>query len=107
MRKLLCLCINLSVALFCFAQQKILSGTISDKENKPLAAVTIQTTLRSTVSDEKGHFSLPVSKGEVVVFSHMGMKPKQMVVDENSLTVAINLEEDLQNLDEVVVLGYT
>ena len=37
MRKLLCLCTLLLVALFSFAQQKILSGTISDKDKKTVA----------------------------------------------------------------------
>ena len=107
MRQLLCLVTLLLTALFSYAQQKILSGTVSDKNKKPLASVSIQTPLRTTVSDEKGHFSIPVSKGEVVMFSYIGMKPQQLVVDENNLTIAINLEEDPQNLNEVVVLGYT
>ena len=107
MRKLLCLCTLLLVALFSFAQQKILSGTISDKDKRPLPSVSVQTSTRSTVSDEKGHFSIPVSTGEVVTFSYIGRKPHQLIVSESDVNININLEEDPQNLNEVVVLGYT
>src|SRR5918995_5003246 len=102
MRKLLCLCTLLLAAFFSFAQQKILSGTVSDKNKKALPSVSVQTSTRSAVSDEKGLFSIPVSIGDVVTFSFIGRKPYQHTVSENDLNINISLEEDPQNLNEVV-----
>ncbi|MDQ2751987.1 MAG: carboxypeptidase-like regulatory domain-containing protein, partial [Bacteroidota bacterium] len=56
------------------AQQQTVTGTVEDKDNKPLANASVQVsgTKRGTVTDEQGHFTIAASKGNVLVVSSVG-----------------------------------
>ncbi len=91
-----------------FAQQTFtVSGTVTDVNSAPIPGVNIVilNTTRGTQTDFDGNFSLTVSEGEVVQFSYIGFAP-QTVVMTGQTTINIILEEDLNKLDEVVVIGY-
>jgi TonB-linked SusC/RagA family outer membrane protein len=84
-----------------------LSGIVSDaSDGEPLPGVTVQTQSKvGTVTDLDGHYVLQVTKGDQVSFSYLGMLTQTVKID-NQQTINIALENDLQALDEVVVVGY-
>ncbi|HET9503014.1 MAG TPA: TonB-dependent receptor [Hymenobacter sp.] len=83
-------------------------GRVVDAKGQPLPGVTvlIKGTKTGTSTDANGifNFNLPTGK-EVLIFSFVGYKTKEMAVDGRS-TLDVSLEEDAAALDDVVVVGY-
>lgn len=106
MRKLLfVLCMLLSIGAF--AQQRVLTGKVTDNKGEALPGVSIiiKGTSTGTATDFDGNFTLNVSPGNVLEFSFIGYKPQTITVaDQKVLNVV--MEEDMEQLDEVVVIGY-
>jgi TonB-linked SusC/RagA family outer membrane protein len=96
-----------------FAQQGTIKGTVTDADGNPIigANIFIEGTTEGTVSDIDGKFTLPVSNiGAIQVSaSFVGyLKETQSVTVTDGGTASIDflLIEDLQQLSEVVVIGY-
>ncbi|MEH0152939.1 TonB-dependent receptor [Limibacter armeniacum] len=90
------------------AQEQILKGKVTDTATGfPLPGVNIQieNTAKGTMSDANGAFQLGVSKGDVLLVSFIGYKSMSLVVG-NATTLDIKLEESLEELEEVIVVGY-
>jgi len=90
-----------------FAQEKTISGTVSDNTGLPLPGVNIvvKGTTNGTQSDFDGNYSIQTAVGQTLVFSYVGFKTsEQRVGAANSINV--QMEEDAAVLDEVVVTGY-
>ncbi|MBN2522351.1 MAG: TonB-dependent receptor [Bacteroidales bacterium] len=107
----------LGLMIFCtgaiFAQQGIINGTVTDANGDPIigANVYIEGTTQGTVSDIDGNFSLPdITAGSVQLsVSFIGyLTETQTVTVGDGVSVEANfmLIEDLQQLSEVVVIGY-
>ncbi len=92
------------VVQLAFAQEKIISGTITDNNGMPLPGVNIliQNTNIGTQSDFDGKYNIKTNKGAVLVFSYVGFSKKTIVVNESN-TINVALEEDAAQLEEVVV----
>lgn len=102
----------LLVVLICssgigFAQDKEVSGTITDANNVPVVGVNVivQNTTNGTQSDFDGNYSITAAPGDVLVFSFIGFKNQERIVDTDD-TINVVMEEDLASLDEVVITGY-
>ncbi|MBT33694.1 MAG: SusC/RagA family protein [Thalassobius sp.] len=91
------------------AQQRVVKGTIIDQETSeplPGANVLIKGTTQGTITDINGEFSLAVnSSDDVLVFSYVGFLPTEIAVGEQT-NITVNLQQDLQALEEIVVIGY-
>ena len=87
-----------------FAQEKTISGTVSDQNNIPLGGVNIlvQGTSNGTQSDFDGNFTITASVGQTLVFSYIGMKQTTAVVGSSNV-MNIQMQEDAEALQEVVV----
>lgn len=82
----------------------IIAGRVSSPDGKPLAgvSVTIKGSKKGTSTDIGGVFAIDANKGDILVFSIIGYKPKEVTVsDAASLTIV--LETSNQQLTEVVV----
>lgn len=90
-----------------FAQEKTVSGTITGDQGMPLVGVNVivQGTTRGTLTDFDGHYSIPVSQGEVLEFSYVGYATTTKTVGAQSV-IDVVLEVDAAQLEEVVVVGY-
>ncbi|MFK8298459.1 carboxypeptidase-like regulatory domain-containing protein [Capnocytophaga cynodegmi] len=90
-----------------FAQEKVVTGTVKDNLGHELLGVTVivKGEQVGTQTDFDGKYSLKVAQGKVLVFSFIGMKNKEITVG-NSSKIDVILEEDVQNLEEVVIMGY-
>lgn len=91
---------------FLFAQSITVSGTVTDAEGIALPGVNIQVkgTNTGTSTDFDGNYQLSASEGDVLVFSFLGFKTKEIPITGPTLNVS--LEEDSATLDEVVVTAF-
>ncbi len=92
------------VVQFTFAQEKTISGTVSDVSGLPLPGVNIlvKGTTSGSQTDFDGKYSLKANSGDVLSFSYLGLKAKEVTVGASN-TVNVTMEEDTAVLDEVVV----
>ena len=88
MRKLFFLLPLLLLAIFSFAQQKTITGTVTGKTDKtPLAGVSVQSKNKTVLTDASGKFSIEASAGDNLTFSYVGMKPVTIKVADNDLNL--------------------
>lgn len=91
-----------------FAQNKTVTGRITDNAGTPLPNVSVQVKGSSigTTSDVNGRFSLSVpSSASTLVFTYSGMDAQEMAIGNES-NLNVSLQGRAQALDEVVVVGY-
>ncbi|WP_026259944.1 SusC/RagA family TonB-linked outer membrane protein [Segetibacter koreensis] len=108
MRKLAYLVTVLLFSLHALAQQRTITGTITDDRNTPLSGVSInvKTTNIGAQTDSLGNFtiSVPGSK-KTLVASFVGFESQEIsVADQNN--IKISLKPQASNLTAVVVTGY-
>ena len=86
-----------------FAQEKTVSGTVSDENGLPLigATVVISGTSNGTTTDFDGKFMITASTGDVLNFSYVGYSDQNITVGTSN-TIDATLQPD-NSLDEVVV----
>ncbi|WP_298484221.1 SusC/RagA family TonB-linked outer membrane protein [uncultured Maribacter sp.] len=86
------------------AQEKTVSGTVSDQDGLPLPGVNIviQGSTSGTQTDFDGNYSINASEGQTLMFSYIGQKTTTAVVGASN-TINVKLQEDAEALDEVVV----
>ncbi|MGV3695551.1 SusC/RagA family TonB-linked outer membrane protein [Flavobacterium sp.] len=91
---------------FSFAQEKTVTGVVSDKSGPiPGANVVVKGTTRSTQTDFDGKYAIKASQGEVLVISFTGYTNATITVGGAS-NYNVSLKEASNILEEVVVLGY-
>ena len=86
-----------------FAQQKTVSGVITDDQGVPLpgATIVVLETAAGASSDFDGNYSIQVEEGQTLAFSFVGYSTQELTVGSNS---NYNIILQLGNaLDEVVV----
>lgn len=88
--------------------QRSVRGKVVDKEGQGLLGVSIMEkgTNNGTISNAEGAFSLSLSNADpVLLFSYIGYQKQEIRVgSRNNLNII--LEEELELLNEVVVVGY-
>lgn len=99
--------LSLAALLSVSAQQKSVTGTVSDENGTPLPGVNIieEGTTNGTLTDFDGNFAITAREGAVLKVSYLGMKT-QLVTVGSSDTINVVLEEDTSQLDEVVVTAF-
>ncbi|MFG4004686.1 SusC/RagA family TonB-linked outer membrane protein [Flavobacterium aquidurense] len=91
------------VAQLTFAQERAVSGTVSDNTGMPLPGVSVlvKGTKTGTQTDFDGKFSIKASSSQILVFSYIGMKTQEAAASSTSLSV--KLKDDSVELEGVVV----
>ncbi|MDE3741565.1 SusC/RagA family TonB-linked outer membrane protein [Maribacter polysaccharolyticus] len=87
-----------------YAQEKAISGTITDQDGLPLPGVNIVIlgTTTGTQSDFDGLYTIRASEGQTLLFTYVGQKDIRKVVGAGN-TIDVQMQDDAQALDEVVV----
>lgn len=87
-----------------FAQEKTISGNVSDNSGLPLPGVNIvvKSTATGTQTDFDGNYTINVNRGAVLTYSYVGFTTKEVVVGDNN-SINIQLEASASELEEVVV----
>lgn len=105
---------KLLIGAFCFfftltiyAQEKIVTGVVTDNNGMPVPGVNIiiRGTSTGTQTNFDGEYTLEASPGDVLVFSFLGLQTISRTVGEDDVYNVV-MEESSSNLDEVVVVGY-
>ncbi|GLU43663.1 SusC/RagA family TonB-linked outer membrane protein [Allomuricauda sp. NBRC 101325] len=86
------------------AQEKNVTGTVTDQDGLPLPGVSILVvgTNNGTQSDFDGNYSIMASTGQVLRFSYIGQKTVERTIG-TATVIHVSLEQDTQALEEVVV----
>jgi len=94
-------------SLSLFAQEKSITGKVIDEEGIPIPSVTvsIKGTSTGTVTDFDGMYSIRANQDDVLMFSFVGFKSKEIQVGDKS-SIDVTLATDTDQLEEVVVIGY-
>ncbi|OUR95058.1 hypothetical protein A9Q87_00515 [Flavobacteriales bacterium 34_180_T64] len=90
--------------------KKMITGMVTDETNGyplPFINIIIKGTTSGTQTDFDGKFRLKVAKNDILVFSYLGMKTKEIVISkQHNLHLSLTLEEDLMG-DIFIVTGKT
>lgn len=92
------------IALLSHAQQKTVTGTVTDDQGKPLAGISflIKGTTQGGITNEDGSFSIRATNNSVLEFSGVGYKAQQIKVG-NSSTFTVVMQKSENQMEEVVV----
>jgi len=96
------------LALQIQAQEKLITGVVtSSTDGLPLPGVSIviMGTKNGTDTDFDGKFEIKAAPTDSLSFNYIGFKTKVIKVGTQEV-ISVALEEDLDVLDEVVVVGY-
>jgi len=90
-----------------FAQEKTISGTVSDQSGLPLpgATVLVKGTSSGTSTDFDGKYSIKANQGATLVISFVGYTTQEVKVGASS-TINISMQEDATALEEIVVVAF-
>ena len=88
-----------------YAQTEI-TGTVIDETGEGVIGATVMEkgTSNGTVTDLDGNFKLNVAAGTMLEVTYIGYEPIEVVAADN---MKVSLKVDAQQLNEVVVTGYT
>ena len=94
------------ISTMVMAQERQVTGTITDSDGLPLIGVNIifENTSRGTQSDFDGNYSITANQGEVLVYSFVGFSTVRRTLGSEA-TINVQMLPD-ETLDEVVVVGY-
>lgn len=87
-----------------YAQDKTITGTVTDANGLPLPGVNIvvEGTSTGTQTDFDGNYAISASEGQTLLFTYIGQRPSTKVVGASSV-INVQMVEDTQALEEVVV----
>lgn len=103
--------IFISIGAIAQAQSAVnISGTVTDSTGEPITGVTVlvKGTTIGAATDLDGNFLLPVPapvQGKTLIVSSLGFQT-QTITLKSAEKLNITLKDGLQNLDELVVVGY-
>ena len=93
---------------FVQVKQGMITGKVVDESGAPIPGTSIQKkgTNDGTISDVDGNFVIPnVSRGDVLVFTFVGMKSQEVVIGTKLELTVVMMAETI-GIDEVVAIGY-
>ncbi len=106
--KLFLLTVIVFLPISLFAQQTI-TGKVTEKATGgelPGVGIIIKGTTRGAATDFDGNYSIEnVNQGDVLVFSYIGFTTLEVTVEANAV-INVALDQDTENLDEIVLIGY-
>lgn len=105
-RGMLMLFMGLVVQL-AFAQEKTVTGTVTDDDDMPIPGVSVMIvgTTTGTSTDFDGNYSLSASEGDELEFSYIGFDAQTIAVGSEG-QIDVQLKSDVTSLGEVMVVGY-
>ncbi|HNX65474.1 MAG TPA: TonB-dependent receptor [Bacteroidales bacterium] len=83
-------------------------GVVKDEDKMPMTGVSIGApgTSAGTYSDQNGNYTLEVpANATKLIFSYIGYNQQEVFI-EGRTTIDIQMQQKVQNLEEVVVVGY-
>lgn len=99
--------ISILLPLNGFAQEIEVKGVVKDAAGQPVpgASIMVKGTMNGVAAGIDGEYSIMVNKTAVLTFSAIGFQPAEESVN-NRAVINVVLQEDVNLLDDVVVVGY-
>ncbi|ANQ52752.1 TonB-dependent receptor [Flammeovirga sp. MY04] len=100
--------VAITLSISAYAQERTIQGSITDETGGPLPGVnvSIQGTTIGTITDFDGKFRLKITTDDTILsFSSIGYKTVELPVGAQT-EINLQMEVDLEELEEVVVIGY-
>lgn len=92
-----------------YGQPVVVKGSVRDlknNENLPGVSILLKGTQRGANTDASGNFEMAdVPSDAVLIFSYIGYKKTEVAVSGKS-TLNVSMEEDANNLEETIVIGF-
>jgi len=87
-----------------FAQDKTITGTVTDQDGLPLPGVNIlvEGSTTGTQTDFDGNYAISASVGQTLLYTYIGQKDERRTVGAANV-INVQMAEDAQALEEVVV----
>src|SRR5690554_3619806 len=101
--------------LLCFSlpsfgqEARLISGVVhveDEADAVPGISILVKGTQRGTVTDLDGKFEIQASTGETLVVSYIGYVAQEITIGAGLSNVEITLQASMEDLSEVVVMGY-
>jgi TonB-linked SusC/RagA family outer membrane protein len=104
MRKLLLTAFWLVLVVYAWAQNRPITGKVTDAAGQPVQSVTVTVkgSNTSTQTNQEGNFSILATSNDILVFSSVGFAQRELPVGPGSL-LNIALQSSTNELSEVVV----
>ena len=105
--KVLLIAMAMVLNLEVYAQMQV-SGRVVDSNHEPVigASVLVKGTTTGTATDFDGRFTVNADENSVLVISYVGCETREVPANSPELQSGLVMRENVQNLDEVVVIGY-
>ncbi len=81
-------------------------SSVSEASALPGVNVILKGSTKGTTTDEKGEFTIDANPDDILVFSFIGFTSEEVKVGNQS-TIDVTLSESLDQLTEIVVVGYS
>ncbi|RYC51948.1 SusC/RagA family TonB-linked outer membrane protein [Flagellimonas olearia] len=106
-KKWMMLVLFICTCTIALAQEKTVTGTVTDQNGLPLPGVNIVVsgTNTGTQTDFDGNYAINASQGKTLLFTYLGQQDVRMAVGARNV-INVQMQEDAQALEEVVVVGY-
>ena len=112
MKKLLRIVYSITICFFfqtaLFAQDRAVTGVVTDQNNNPLsgASITIKGRKAGVTSDDRGVFKINVPAGsEILIVSYLGARNQEISLNGRTV-LTVNMDVKATKLSDVVVIGY-
>ncbi|WP_420579870.1 SusC/RagA family TonB-linked outer membrane protein [Reichenbachiella sp.] len=107
MMKNLWIVMMMLLSLSAYAQEVTVQGTVTDEAGEGLPGVNVLdvNTGQGAVTDIDGNFKVEIGEDATISFSYIGYKSQNVLVGSRS-RIDVVLIEDIQQLSEIVVIGY-
>ncbi|MGM1057012.1 MAG: SusC/RagA family TonB-linked outer membrane protein [Bacteroidota bacterium] len=95
------------VGQFTIAQEKTVTGTVTNQDGLPIPGVNVvvKNTNNGTQTNFDGKYSINVQVGDVLNFSYIGKKVINRTVGSSNV-IDVEMENSAEALDEVMVVAY-
>jgi TonB-linked SusC/RagA family outer membrane protein len=102
---LLCIMLGFAVNLPAQTRQTI-RGRVTDVNNEAIIGATVTASGNGSITDMDGNFELSVVEGAMLTVSYIGYVRYEEKITASKSFYPIVLREDVQQLEDVVVVGY-
>jgi len=105
-KKWMMLVLFICTCTIALAQEKTVTGTVTDQNGLPLPGVNIVVsgTNTGTQTDFDGNYAITASQGQTLLFTYLGQQDVRMAVGARNV-INVQMQEDAQALEEVIVTG--
>lgn len=104
LRRVLVVFLLLAFTITMMAQERTVTGTVTDPDGSALVGVTVlvKNTTTGTLTNAQGKYTISAGNENVLTFSFIGYVPQEVTVG-NRTTIDVTLTVDVAQLGEVVV----